>query len=69
MVTEEIGLNRALEEHGFKPLETDVGEYILQLADEIIKGMYQRLDGHKGPLATGPSSEPLLYPGQPSLGF
>ncbi len=34
MATEEIGLNRALEAAGIRPVETDLGEYILQLGDE-----------------------------------
>ena len=34
MVSEEIGLNEALEAAGVKPVETDLGEYILQLAGE-----------------------------------
>src|SRR5262245_8546866 len=34
MATEEIGLNKALEEAGIRPVETDLGEYILQLAGE-----------------------------------
>ncbi len=34
MTTEEIELNAALEGAGFRPLETDLGEYIVQLADE-----------------------------------
>jgi L-lactate dehydrogenase complex protein LldF len=34
MVSEEIGLNEALESAGVKPVETDLGEYILQLAGE-----------------------------------
>jgi L-lactate dehydrogenase complex protein LldF len=34
MVSEEIGLNSALEDAGLSVLETDLGEYILQLADE-----------------------------------
>ncbi len=34
MATEEIGLNRALEAIGVQPVETDLGEYILQLAGE-----------------------------------
>src|SRR5439155_3280778 len=34
MATEEIGLNHALESAGVRPVETDLGEYILQLAGE-----------------------------------
>lgn len=34
MVTEEIFLNEALEKEGFEVLETDLGEYIIQLAGE-----------------------------------
>ena len=34
MVTEEIGLNHALEEAGIDIVETDLGEYIIQLDDE-----------------------------------
>jgi L-lactate dehydrogenase complex protein LldF len=34
MVTEEIGLNRALIAEGIEPVETDLGEYIVQLAGE-----------------------------------
>ncbi|MCU0227847.1 MAG: LutB/LldF family L-lactate oxidation iron-sulfur protein [Bryobacterales bacterium] len=34
MTTEEIHLNEHLEEHGLEPVETDLGEYILQLAHE-----------------------------------
>jgi L-lactate dehydrogenase complex protein LldF len=34
MVTEEIGLNQALEEIGCQVVETDLGEYILQLAHD-----------------------------------
>lgn len=34
MVTEEIGLNGALEQAGIRPVETDLGEYIIQLAHE-----------------------------------
>lgn len=34
MVTEEIGLNPYLIEQGFTPVETDLGEYIIQLRDE-----------------------------------
>lgn len=34
MVGEEIGLNEHLEAHGITPVETDLGEYIIQLAGE-----------------------------------
>ena len=34
MIAEEIGLNPFLESHGIAPIETDLGEYIIQLADE-----------------------------------
>ena len=34
MLTEEIGLNTALEEAGIEVVETDLGEYIIQLDDE-----------------------------------
>jgi len=34
MVTEEIHLNKALEEHGIESIETDLGEYIQQLDGE-----------------------------------
>ena len=34
MVTEEIGLNESLEANGIRRVETDLGEYIVQLAGE-----------------------------------
>ena len=34
MIAEEIGLNPFLEANGIRPVETDLGEYIIQLADE-----------------------------------
>lgn len=34
MVGEEMGINEALERGGFEPVETDLGEYIIQLAEE-----------------------------------
>ena len=34
MVSEEMGINHFLEENGIEPVETDLGEYIIQLADE-----------------------------------
>ncbi len=35
MVAEELHLNAYLERHGIQPIETDLGEYIVQLADEV----------------------------------
>lgn len=35
MTTEEIHLNHLLEKHGIESLETDLGEYIVQLLDQI----------------------------------
>jgi L-lactate dehydrogenase complex protein LldF len=34
MVSEEMALNRHLEDEGIEPVETDLGEYIVQLAEE-----------------------------------
>ena len=34
MITEEIGLNEFLEAHDLEPVETDLGEYILQIAHQ-----------------------------------
>ncbi len=34
MISEEIGLNAFLTEHGIEPVETDLGEYIIQLRGE-----------------------------------
>ncbi|CAN5220331.1 LutB/LldF family L-lactate oxidation iron-sulfur protein [soil metagenome] len=34
MISEEIGLNKALEAAGITPVETDLGEYLIQLRDE-----------------------------------
>jgi L-lactate dehydrogenase complex protein LldF len=34
MISEEIGINQHLEAHGIRPVETDLGEYILQLRQE-----------------------------------
>jgi L-lactate dehydrogenase complex protein LldF len=34
MVSEEVGLNEVLEDHGIEVIETDLGEYIIQLAGE-----------------------------------
>ena len=34
MISEELGINKHLEAHGVTPVETDLGEYIIQLRDE-----------------------------------
>lgn len=34
MIGEELGLNERLEKEGFRPVETDLGEYIVQLREE-----------------------------------
>ena len=34
MISEEIGINAHLSKHGITPVETDLGEYIIQLRDE-----------------------------------
>ncbi|MEM7687199.1 MAG: LutB/LldF family L-lactate oxidation iron-sulfur protein, partial [Pseudomonadota bacterium] len=34
MISEECGINEHLEEHGIKPVETDLGEYIIQMRGE-----------------------------------
>ncbi|MEN0074582.1 MAG: LUD domain-containing protein, partial [Paracraurococcus sp.] len=34
MISEELGINAHLEAHGIRPVETDLGEYILQLRQE-----------------------------------
>ena len=35
MATEEIHLNKHLEEAGFKPIETDLGEFVVQIDDDV----------------------------------
>ena len=35
MIAEEIGLNDFLEENGITPVETDLGEYIIQIRHEM----------------------------------
>lgn len=34
MISEELGINQHLEQNGIKPIETDLGEYIIQLREE-----------------------------------
>jgi L-lactate dehydrogenase complex protein LldF len=35
MISEEIGINHHLEANGIRPIETDLGEYIIQLRNEL----------------------------------
>ena len=35
MATEEIHLNKALESNGFQPIETDLGEFVVQIDDDV----------------------------------
>ena len=49
MVTEETGLNHYLEERGIRVVETDLGEWIQQLAHERPSHMIMPGDPH-GPL-------------------
>jgi len=35
MISEELGINEHLERHGITPVETDLGEYIIQLRHEV----------------------------------
>ena len=67
MLTEEIGLNPALERAGIEVRETDLGEYILQLLEEppshivgpaIHKSLRQVRDLFAERLGTAPGSDP-----------
>ena len=55
MVGEEIGLNAFLEAHGVTPVETDLGEYIVQLAGEPPSPHHRPGD----PQEPGPGGRPL----------
>ena len=49
MVAEEIGLNEFLKQHGITPVETDLGEYIIQLRHEIALAHHRpRRASHQG---------------------
>ncbi len=67
MVTEEIGLNEALERSGMEVVETDLGEYIVQLANEppshiITPVIHKRVEDiaeiFREKLDTPPTSDP-----------
>jgi L-lactate dehydrogenase complex protein LldF len=63
MATEEIGLNEALEQAGIRPVETDLGEYILQLAGEhpvhIIAPAIEKTAGEVSALLSAVEGEPV----------
>jgi L-lactate dehydrogenase complex protein LldF len=63
MATEEIGLNEALEAAGIRPVETDLGEYILQLAGEhpvhIIAPAIEKTAGEVSALLSEVEGEPV----------
>jgi L-lactate dehydrogenase complex protein LldF len=63
MATEEIELNEALERAGVTPVETDLGEYIIQLAHEkpshIIAPAIHKTKGQVAELISKVAQEPL----------
>jgi len=63
MATEEIDLNEALERAGVAPVETDLGEYIIQLAHErpshIIAPAIHKTKGQIADLISAVAREPL----------
>jgi len=63
MATEEIDLNEALEHAGVTPVETDLGEYIIQLAHErpshIIAPAIHKTKGQVAELISAVAKEPL----------
>jgi len=71
MATEEIGLNRALSAAGIEPVETDLGEWILQLAHEppyhIIGPAIHKTRGQVAELFTEESGETLSPDDIPKL--
>ena len=64
MISEEIGLNQAIEAAGLVPVETDLGEYIVQLRGEVpshIIAPAVHLDARPG----GGGFPPRPYPSRP----
>ena len=63
MATEEIGLNEALEAEGMRVVETDLGEYILQLAGEhpvhIVAPAIEKTAADVAELLTAVDGEPV----------
>ena len=64
MVTEEIGLNEVLEKEGMQVIETDLGEYLLQISGDkpshiVVPAIHK--DRHQNPQDL---SEKLGYEGE-----
>jgi L-lactate dehydrogenase complex protein LldF len=72
MVSEEIGVNAALEAAGVRPVETDLGEYIVQLAGEhpvhIIAPALEKTAEDVAELLSRVEGEPVAAELQPLLG-
>ena len=66
MVTEEIELNPALEQAGLDVFETDLGEYIIQLAKErpshIVGPGPAQIQGGSGPAFRGKTGHSIHRP-------
>src|SRR5215207_5450856 len=72
MVTEEIHLNDFLEKHGIESVETDLGEYIQQLAEEppyhiVTPAMHKSKEDVARLFADKLGTDPSLSPGQLTL--
>ena len=69
MVTEEMELNHVLEEAGIRPIETDLGEYIVQLgraaADPHRHAGHALLGRRSGPACSTKSSASPTAPSTP----
>ena len=69
MISEEIGLNEALERAGIEAVETDLGEYIIQLRGETPSAYHRPCDprnqaGHRAGFSQGaprPAAEPRSF--------
>ena len=68
MISEELGINEHLERNGIQPIETDLGEYIIQLRNETAKPHHRArlssqprgLGGAVPPVAYRPSGRPRV---------
>ena len=69
MVTEEMELNHVLEEAGIRPVETDLGEYIVQLARQrpihLVTPAMHFSAGEVGQLFHEKLGEPVSAPSTP----